>query len=148
MRFPIIVSAIAAVADLTAAALLVPRFDAVGAAIANEIAAVTATSIQLAYCIRLLGGIEIAPRHFARMVIASAGAAAAAQGALQIGPGVLPLLFAFAAGVGALAILAIWLRVLPRADADWLTSALRGTRAQRLGRVCSRLSSGPAPAMR
>jgi O-antigen/teichoic acid export membrane protein len=148
MRFPIVVSAIAAVADVTAAALLVPRLDAIGAAIANEIAAVSATSIQLVYCIRLLGGIEVAPRQFARMVIASAGAAAVAQGALEVGSGALPLLLALAAGVGVLATLAVWLRVLPREDADWLTSALRDTRAHRLGRVCRLLSGGPAPAVR
>jgi O-antigen/teichoic acid export membrane protein len=147
MRFPIIVSAIAAMTDVTAAALLVPRLDAVGAAIANEIAAVGATSIQLVYCIRLVGGIDIAPRHFARMVIASAGAAAVAQGALEVGPGVLVLLLAFAVGVGALATLAVWLRVLPRDDADWLISALRGTRAHRLAGICNLLSSGAARAV-
>jgi O-antigen/teichoic acid export membrane protein len=145
LRFPIVVSAIAAAADITAAALLVPRWDAIGAALANECAALTATMAQFVYSIRLLGRIETAPRHLARMLAASTLAAAVAQGVLELGSGALALVLAFAAGSSVLATLAVWLHVLPREDADWLTAALRGTRLQRLGRVCARLARGPAP---
>ena len=147
MRFPIAVSAVAAIADVAAAALLVPRLDATGAALANEIAALTATGVQFVYCIRLLGGIEVRARQFVRMLVASAIAAAVAQGALEIGPGLLPLLLAVALGVGALAGLAVSLRVLPREDAEWLATALRGTRIQGLGRICILLSHRTTPAV-
>ncbi len=146
MRFPIVVASVAAVADLAAAAVLVPRFDAIGAALANETAALTATTIQFVYCFRLLGGVEIRISQFARMLAASGLAAAAAQAVLELGSGAPPFLAAAALFVVVLAGLAISLRVLPRGDADWLASALRGTRIQRLGRVCMLLAHRPSPA--
>lgn len=147
MRFPIVVSAVAAITDLTAAALLVRHFDAVGAAIANDLAVFTAATAQHVYCVRFLGGVEAAPRHLARMAIASALAASAAQAMLEIGGGIIPICLAFAVGIGVLSAFAVLLRVLPRDDADWLTTALADTRAHRLGRVCGRLSGGTLPAV-
>jgi O-antigen/teichoic acid export membrane protein len=148
MRFPIAVSAIAAIADIGAAALLVPRLDAVGAAVANDVAVFTSVAAQFVYCVRLLGRVEIAPRHLARMAVASTTAAAAAQGALEVGGDVISFCLAFVVGIGVLSALAVRLRVLPRDDADWLTTALGDTRAHRLGRVCSRLSGGTLAAVR
>ncbi len=146
MRFPIAVSAAAAAADIVAAALLVRRLDAIGAAIANDVAVLTAASAQLVYCFRLLGRVELASRYLIRMAIAAALAGAAAQGALELGEGTLSFCVAVAVGVTVLSALAVWLRVLPQNDAAWLTTALRDTRARRLGRVCSRLANRAVPA--
>jgi O-antigen/teichoic acid export membrane protein len=145
MRFPIVVSAAAAAADLVAAALLVRRLDAIGAAIANDLAVLIAVFLQLAYCVRLLGGVELAWRYFLRMAIAVTLAGVAAQGALELGKGPVSFCVAVVVGITVLGALAIWLRVLPQDDAAWLTVALRDTPAHRLGRVCSKIADRPLP---
>ena len=147
MRIPIVVAAISALTDIVAAALLVPRMDAIGAAIANDLAVLAATVILLIYCVRLLGLVEIAPRHLLRMAALSAAAAAASQGALELGYGSLSLLLAFVVGIGLLSALAVRFGVLPQEDALWLGTALGDTRARWLGRVCRRLA-GDLPAGR
>ena len=146
LRFPIVVSAAAAAADIVAAALLVRRLDAIGAAIANDVAVLTAVSLQLVYCFRLLGRVELVWRYFLRMAIAATLAGVAAQGALELGEGALFFCLAVVVGITVLSALAIWLRVLPHDDAAWLAIALRDTRAHRLGRVCSKIADRALPA--
>ena len=146
LRFPIVVSAAAAAADIVAAALLVRRLDAIGAAIANDVAVLTAVSLQLVYCFRLLGRVELVWRYFLRMAIAATLAGVAAQGALELGEGALFFCLAVVVGITVLSALAIWLRVLPHDDAAWLAIALRDTRAHRLGRVCSKIVDRALPA--
>ena len=90
MRIPIVVAAISALTDIVAAALLVPRMDAIGAAIANDLAVLAATVILLIYCVRLLGLVEIAPRHLPRMGRPFRGCGCSLQG--RAGAGIqLPL---------------------------------------------------------
>lgn len=143
MRLPIVVASIAGAADVTAAALLVPRYDAIGAAVANETAAVTATAIQLVYSIRLLHGVEFRVRQFARMFVASVVAAALAQGVLELGSGLPFFLLALVVGAGTLAALAVLLRVLPHDDAEWLAVALHGTKLHNIGRIFRLVSQRP-----
>jgi len=146
MRLPIVVSAVGAAADIGAAALLVPHLDSAGAALANDIAAIAGTSIQFVYCVRFLGGVDLAPWRLLRLLIASAAAAAGAQAVLEIGSGLVPLLLAGFVWIVALALLVSQLRVLSVTDADWLTSAVRGTRARRFAGVFSLLGGRSAPA--
>jgi O-antigen/teichoic acid export membrane protein len=134
VRVPIIASAIAAAADIAAAAVLVPRFDAVGAAVANDIAVFPAMAIQLVYCVRLVGGVSLAPRYFLQMGFVSAAAAGAAQASLEIGSGAGPVVLGFVAFCAVFALLARRVRVIPRDDIDWLLKALGG-RGGHLGRV-------------
>ena len=146
MRLPIVVSVVGATADIAAAALLVPHLDSAGAALANDIAAIAATSIQFAYCVRFLGGVDLTPWRLLRLLIASAVAAALARAMLEIGSGFLPLLLAGVVWIAALALLFARLGVLSATDADWLTSAVRGTRARRFAGVFGRLGGRSAPA--
>jgi O-antigen/teichoic acid export membrane protein len=141
LRIPIIASAIAAVTDIASAAVLVPRFDAVGAAIANDIATLPAVAIQFVYCARLLGGVNLAPRYLVRMTLVSAVGAVAAQAVLEIGRGPGPLLLGFMAFLAVFALLAWRVGVLPRDDSEWLVTAL-GSRGGHLGRVFGRLLQG------
>ncbi len=148
MKFPIVISACAAGVDIIAAALLVGPLDAIGAAIANDLAVLTAVAAQIVYCTRLLGYPGVAPRHLARMAAATVLAAGAAQGALEIGGGVGPFFLALFVGIVVLSALSVALRVLSPDDADWLTTALEETRLRRLGRVCNHLSGRAVPSAR
>jgi len=146
MRLPIVVSAVGAAADIIAAALLVPHLDAAGAALANDIAVIAGTSIQFAYCVRFLGGVDLAPWRLLRLTLASAAAAAGAQAVLEIGSGLAPLMLAAFVWIAMLAILITQLRVLSATDVAWLTSAVRSTRARRFAGVFSLLGGRSAPA--
>jgi O-antigen/teichoic acid export membrane protein len=145
LRVPIVASAIAAVVDIASAAVLVPRFDAVGAAIANDIASFPAVAIQLVYCARLLGGVSLAPRYLLRMTLVSAVAAGAAQAVMEIGRGAGPLVLGFVSFLAVFAMLARRVGLLPRDDIDWLLTAL-GSRGGQLGHVFGKLLRGAAVA--
>jgi O-antigen/teichoic acid export membrane protein len=141
VRLPVIVGLAAGLIDLGLAALLVPYLDAIGAAVANVAAQLVAAGGAILYCIRLVGGIDLATRQLARLVVASAAAAGAAQFVLEISSGPGSFAVALALGVVVLAGLALRLRVLSRADADWIAGAVAGrSGARKITAVCRRLS--------
>jgi O-antigen/teichoic acid export membrane protein len=141
VRLPVIIGLAAGVIDLGLAALLVPYLDAMGAALANISAQTVAAAGMIFYCVRLVGGVDIARRQLARLAAASAAAAGAAQLVLEVSSGPESFLLGLALGAVVLAVLAVWLRVLPREDADWIAGAVTGrSGARKITAVCRRLS--------
>jgi O-antigen/teichoic acid export membrane protein len=141
---PVVVGIIAGIVDLGLAALLVPRLDALGAAIANVSAQLAAGVLGIGYCIRMVGGIQIAPRHLAKTAAAALTAGGCAEAVLLLlGSGAGGLAAAMVVGIGVYVALVTSLRVLPREDADWLVETLGARSKSRLTRVCRRLSGTP-----
>jgi O-antigen/teichoic acid export membrane protein len=146
LRVPLVAAAIAAVVDLGLAALLVPHLDAIGAAIANASAQSVSTLIVVGLCIRTVGGIQLAPRHLAKTIVASALAAGSAQAILvAFDQGVGSFLLALVVGMIVFAALATVARILPREDAEWLEGAM-GANRSRIRLICRRLSGQPLSA--
>ena len=141
VRIPTLVGAFAAAVDIGAAALLVPRLDAEGAAIANVLATAAATFPLLPYCHRLIGGITVSLRHVGRVAVASAIAGGLARLVLELGGGVGLFLAALVVGVCAFVFLAVFLKILPAIDADWLADIARGRGALRIERAARLLAS-------
>jgi O-antigen/teichoic acid export membrane protein len=121
VRFVLIAGAVAAGANVLLDILIIPGHGAVGAAIANGGAQVTAAVPALAYSAKAIGSIDWQPRYILRTLglslvvgIATWGTArGAGGGALGIGLGLV-------ASVLALALTVPLLRVLPPDDAAWL----------------------------
>jgi peptidoglycan biosynthesis protein MviN/MurJ (putative lipid II flippase) len=142
VRVPTLVAGLAAAVDIGAAILLVPHLDAVGAAIANVLAALAATIPLIPVCARLLGGIDVSFRDTARVVLVSAAAACAAAIVLQLGSGAANLVAAAVAGVASFMVLAPSVRMIPAGDAEWLAGVARERGAHPVERVAYLLATG------
>jgi len=138
VRAPIIVGSIAAAVDLGLAALLVPRFDAVGAAVANSAASLTASAIVITFAVRLVGGVGIGWTSILRISFASVLAGTLARLVLVAGHDVTFFVIALAVEIAVLAVTAAALRVVPAEDATFLVQAFKG--GARITRVFQRLS--------
>ena len=69
--FPVAVSIVGVVVDLGLAALLVPHLAASGAAIANIAAQIGKAILVIWYSVRLVGGVDLAPRHLVKAAAAA-----------------------------------------------------------------------------
>jgi O-antigen/teichoic acid export membrane protein len=141
VRAPIVVGSIAAAADLGLAALLVPRFDAVGAAIANSAASLTAFAIVITFAVRLVGGVDLGWSSVLRIACASVLAGTLARLVLVAGKDVMFFVIALAVEIAVLVVAAVTLRVVPAEDAAFLVRAFSG--GSRMTRVFQRLSGRP-----
>ena len=141
VRIPTLVSGFAAVVDIGVALILVPRLDAVGAAIANVLAVLAATIPLIPFCVRLLGGIDVSFRDTMRVVLVSAAAACAAALVLQLGTGAANFVAALVAGVSSFIILAPAVRMVPAADAEWLEAVARDRGHGGIGNAARLLST-------
>ncbi len=141
VRIPTLVSGLAAVVDIGVALILVPRLDAVGAAIANVLAVLAATIPLIPFCARLLGGIEVSFRDTMRVVLVSGASACAAALVLQLGTGAVNFVVALVVGVGSFVILAPAVRMVPAADAEWLEAIARDRGRGGIGVVARLLST-------
>ena len=144
IRFLVTWGAIAAVVDIAAALILVPRFDAIGAAIASDIGALTAGLPALWLSVQLMRPIELHGRSLLPNLIITLGCAAAA---------ILPVVLlggvpGFVVGVVAVAIIGLglsrWLGLFDAADAQWLAGAVGGRFGGRLGGWFIAFSRPPA----
>jgi len=141
VRIPVVVGVAAGVVDIGLAALFVPYLHAMGAAIANVGAQTVAAVGAIVCCVRLVGGVDLAPQKLARLVVASAAPAGIAQLVLELSDGPGSFVLALVLAVGVFAVLAALLRVLPREDADWIAGAVAGrSGGRRITAVCRRLS--------
>ena len=141
VRIPTLVSGFAAVIDIGAALILVPRLDAVGAAIANVLAVLAATIPLIPFCVRLLGGIDVSFRDTMRVVLVSGAAACAAALVLQLGTGAANFVAALVAGVASFVVLAPAVRMVPAADAEWLEALARDRGHGGIGNAARLLST-------
>jgi O-antigen/teichoic acid export membrane protein len=135
---PTVIAGLAAAVDIAAATILVPRFDAVGAALANDLALLASGLPMLPYCYRILGGIDMSWAHVVRITVVSALAAAVARLVLELGGGPEIFVAAVVLGIVSFALLAVRIKLVPMADAEWIAGiaqergASRVTRAARL----------------
>jgi O-antigen/teichoic acid export membrane protein len=147
IRVPVIAGIVATVVDLTLAGLLVPSFEAIGAAVANVCAQLISALVVLLYSIRLVGGVDVAPGHLGKVGLATGAAAAASLGILELGDHAVTLVPAMVVGTIVFALLARGLRILPREDGHWLADTA-GRGRPRVRRVFLRLSGAPLGATR
>jgi O-antigen/teichoic acid export membrane protein len=138
-RSPIAISAIAASVDLLLAWILVPRLDAIGAAVANTATSFVATALVLAAAVRVVRGVHIGWGSVIRVTAISGVAAVAARLVLVGGNGVGLFVLAAAVFVAMLALGALALRAVPEDDATFLIRVVG--RRGRFARVLERLSS-------
>jgi O-antigen/teichoic acid export membrane protein len=147
VRFLLVVQLAATVVDVGLAVLLIPHFDALGAAFANAAAQFAAGVPFLVLAGRLHAPVLMAWGAFARGVaLAGAVAGAAGLALVLLGSGLAGALVAIVAGVAAFAILGPVLRPLDADDAAWLARALAGD--DPLRRALVRAVRGFAPSAR
>lgn len=127
VRFPIVITAVAALVDVALAFVLVPGLDAIGAAIANATAQTTVFAIELAYCARLIGRIDVSSAFAFRVTLMSALGGGCALLVIRAIPGAGGLVLATLAGLLGLLAAARVLRALSKDDADWLVLRSGGT---------------------
>jgi O-antigen/teichoic acid export membrane protein len=119
-RSPVLASGLAAALNLALAFVLVPRYDAVGAALANVAAQVLAAAVMLRLAGRAVKGGPWEVASIIRPALAAAGAGVAAWAILQGLTGVAGVVAAAVAGTLAFAALAFGLGILSAEDAAWL----------------------------
>ena len=139
-RAPLTILGVAAVVALTLDLILIPKLEAIGAAIANASSQAVASLLLLAYAARLVGGLAWDLGALLRVTLLSALCAAAGLApVLALGP-LSGFLVGGAAFVLALAVLAPLLRAVPAEDGPWLEESVRGRfgdRAARVVRLCA-----------
>jgi O-antigen/teichoic acid export membrane protein len=144
LRFLLTMGILATVVDVTLAILLIPRFDALGAAIANGAAQLTAGLPCLWLAARLNAPVEIAWGPLLRgVVLALAVGGVAGATLLALGDGAAGALGAVFAGLVLFVLLAPVVRPLPSSDVAWLAGALEGE--GRLRRPLARMIRRLAP---
>jgi O-antigen/teichoic acid export membrane protein len=130
---PMLVSAAgAAVVNVALALALIPRYDAVGAAIANTCAQAIVAIALLAYASRLVGDMALDVSSLLRALAAAAPGGLVAWLVVNALPPVPGLMLGLLAGALVFTVLARLLGVLRADDAEWLR---RHTRGGRLGRA-------------
>jgi O-antigen/teichoic acid export membrane protein len=135
LRIPLLIDGCAALCNVALALLLIPRYGAVGAALANSGAQVAVALPLSLYVRRVLGSVEWHTPALLRGAVASAAAGLVAFAVLEGIGGNAALVPAAVAGTAVFLGLGIALRVLPREDAAWLGTALGrrlGPRSERL----------------
>lgn len=143
-RTPLLLSAFAALVNVVLALLLIPRYDAVGAALANTGAQVAAAVAMSIAARRIAGPGRWSATMLARGAVVAAGCGGAGYAVTTIG-GVPGLLLGVVTAFAVLALLARLLRPIDSTDADWLVAALGpalGGRPARLVRLASRPVAG------
>lgn len=135
IRVILVVGAFAAAVNVALDVLLIPPYEAVGAALANGGAQLAAGIPVLVYTSRILGGLDWAPAFLLRGLVASAGAGLAAWGGVAAAGGAPGVGLGTLAGVAVFAILAPVVRFLPPADATWLDDVVGARLGGKVGRA-------------
>lgn len=120
IRAVLIGNGAAAVANVALAFVLVPAFDAKGAAIANTAAQLVVAVLVLSYTHRLIGGFQPSWRSLIQTFVASALSGLAAYGIVSALGGIPGCVLGLLAGTAVFTVLARLLRILPAGDAEWL----------------------------
>lgn len=138
VRAVLLLSFVATLVNLVLAIALIPRAGAVGAAVANLGAQVTAGILLMLFASRVLGGLRWDVARVAGCALASTGAGLAALGGVRVVAGLPGAIVATLVGVAVFAALAVRLRILSPADAAWLDMQLGHRGKGTVGRVCRR----------
>jgi O-antigen/teichoic acid export membrane protein len=135
----------AAGVNVALAFALIPRFDAVGAALANAGAQLVVAIGTALYCWRVVGEPPVRIREALRLSVAAAVAGLAAWQLVELAPGVLGVLAGTIAGVAVFMFAGRLLGVLSREDAEWLIEATGGRAFSRaIAPACRFLSARAA----
>ena len=146
IRVPLLVMIVAGVVNIGLDFVFVPRFDAIGAAIANVCAQLAAGLPILVYTRGQVGGIRWDAGALARATLASALAGGAAWGLVSLLGGAVGVVIGLAAGAVVMAVLGALLRILPADDAHWLADAAGAKFGGLLGRGIRRWGGEPTAA--
>jgi O-antigen/teichoic acid export membrane protein len=144
LRAPVVTTAVAAVVNVALALMLIPPYDAVGAALASSGAQMVGAVLAFVYAGRAIGGISWDPRSAGRVALAAAGVALAAGAALWLVDGWAGVVLGIAAGTLAFVALARLFRILSGPDAAWLEESAGHLLGGLVGRAARALSSAPA----
>ena len=146
MRALVLGNAAAAVVNIALAVILIPPYDARGAAVANSVAQVVVAAALIGYTRRLIGPLHPSWRSLALGLIASGAGGLAAFGVVSALGGVVGVLLGLIAGVAIFAGFAVALRILPPQDAEWLehvSGDRLGGSVARAARLLSPARTGP-----
>jgi O-antigen/teichoic acid export membrane protein len=144
LRIPLISGIIAAVVNVGLDFALIPRYDAVGAAIATSIAQLVAGAPRFIYSHRLVGGVRWeAPPVFAAAT-ASAVGGLAAWGCVSAIGGIAGIAAGTVVGLLAFSLVARALRIFTAGDARWLEETAGGLLGGAAGRAIGFFAK-PAP---
>jgi O-antigen/teichoic acid export membrane protein len=135
IRVPLLITLVAGALNIGLDFLLVPLYDAKGAAVANGCAQLAAGLPLLAVVRRRVGIVEWQGARLARAALASAGAGGAAWICVRLLGGPLGILVGLAAEGLVLVVLGALLRILPADDAVWLDGAVGARFGGLLGRT-------------
>jgi O-antigen/teichoic acid export membrane protein len=138
---PLLADAGAAAVDIGLAFALVPGHGAVGAALANSAAQVTAGLPLIIYSSRLAGPIRWEARILARTALLSAAGGGAAWAVVMVLGGAAGVLVGLLSGAAVFFAGAAVVGILPRDDAEWLAD-LFGPRAGHSTRKAALLLAG------
>lgn len=143
IRLPLLIMVVAGAVNIGLDFLLVPLYDAKGAAVANACAQLAAGLPILLVAARRVGAIRWEAAVLLRAALASAGAGAAAWGCVRLIGGAAGVLSGLAVGGVALVVLGALLRILPEDDAAWLDGAVGSRFGGLLGRAVRRWGGLP-----
>jgi O-antigen/teichoic acid export membrane protein len=137
------IGVVAAVVNIVLDLVLIPAHGAIGAAIANAAAQVSAAVPYLVYCSRALNGVDWQAGALARAALASLVMGAAALGVHAALGGFAGVL---AGGIAATVVfaLAAWaLRIVPEGDAEWIDSSFGARLGGAVGRMARAMARRP-----
>jgi O-antigen/teichoic acid export membrane protein len=141
-------NAAAAAVNVTLALILVPRYDAQGAAVANGAAQLVVAVLVLGYTRRMIGPFDTPWGSLAKTLLASAAGGLAAFGIVSALPGLAGCVLGLLAGAASFTGLARLLRFLPPDDAEWLAEMAGERRGGSVARAIRVLSPAPRVAGR
>jgi O-antigen/teichoic acid export membrane protein len=145
LRVPLMAAGVATVVNLGLDLALIPRHDAIGAAVASGAAQLTAGIPVIFYASQVVGGVRWAWRAVAKTVAASVAGGVVAAAIVALVGGLAGFIVALPAGLLAFLALGAALRVLPHDDARWIEE----TAGARIGGLVGRLARAlaqPEPA--
>jgi O-antigen/teichoic acid export membrane protein len=127
-RLPVsvVIGSVGAVANIALDFALIPRYDAIGAAIANDAAQVLVALPAILYVRRLLAPADWRPVFLLKTLFAAAAGGLAAWLGVILVDGVAGLLAGLALGLAVFAAAVVATRLLAEDDGAWLEEALEG----------------------
>ena len=145
-RVNLIITVVAASLNVALNFILIPRYDAVGAALANAVAQLTAALAYVVYCTHTVRPVRWEAVTLMRAAVASIGLGGVGFLVNAWLGGVAGVAAGTIAAGAAFVALAFVLRIVPAADAAWLENTLGSRLNGRLSRVCRRLAPARRPA--
>ena len=141
--FPLLVTSVAAAVNIGLDFLLIPRYDAGGAAVANSVTQVGTGIAILVYVARSLRQLRLEAAALARTALAAAASGGAAWATGHAIAGAAGVVAGLAVGTAVFFTLGALLRILTTEDAAWLEESIGSALGGLLGRTV-RLWARPA----